>query len=421
MLLAALDAGVGLTGRLAARLGDRRQFVKVRHYYGEMFRQRVFGIAMGYEDGNDAARIANDPVFKEACGREAVRGERLASQPSLSRFENAITGRDLVSMGRELEDFVIERHAKRLGRKARVVTIDLDGTEDPTHGQQPFAFFNGFYDSWCYLPSLGFLSFDDEPEQFLFHARLRPGTAKGWRAVLPLLYRTVPKLKESFPKARIRVRLDAGFACPRMFELLEELGVEYVVAMAGNTRLLAAVEPFLAKARVANKASGESERVYGEVSYAAETWPHERRVVVKAEVLAGEPPRDNPRFTVTNSRRGAQFVYEDFYCARGDSENRIKELQRELALGRTSCSSFLANQLRVLEAATAYVLYQELRLRVRRTELGRAQVGTIRVRLLKVAVTVVQSVRRLVFHFPAAYPWKDLWQRVALAVGAVPG
>jgi hypothetical protein len=438
VLLGALDRGVKLTDRLVRCFSDPRERAKVEHEIGELFRQRVFSIAAGYADQNDAAVLGDDPVLKEVCGRGAG-GARLASQSTLSRFENAFVvgkrgsrfarARELVAATRALEDFVIERHAKRLGPKARLVTIDLDPTDDPTHGQQAFSFFNGHYDSWCLLPLLGFLTFDDEPEQFLFHARLRPGNATAVRAAFPLLRRVVPKLRGAFPKATIRVRLDGGFACPRTFAILEELGVEYVVGIPGNKRLDRAAGRVRGEARRRAKASGEAVQVFGEILYRPKpkskkkpwlSWPRRRRIVVKAEVvvLDGREPRENPRYVVTNLVRSPEAVYE-IYRGRGESENRIKELHHGLELDRTSCSNFLANQLRVLSTATAYALFQELRLRARRTELARAQVSTLRDRLLKIGARVVESVRRIVLHFPAVYPWRDAWRALARAIGAV--
>jgi hypothetical protein len=438
ILLGALDRGIGLTERLVGFFADPRERTRVQHEIEDLFRQRVFSIAAGYADCNDAAVVGNDPVMKEVCGRGA-NGAPLASQPTLSRFENAWLrgkggksrlgrGRELVAMARALEDHVIERHAKRRGRKTKLVTIDLDPTDDPTHGQQTFAFFNGHYDSWCFLPLLGFLSFDDEPEQFLFAARLRPGNASATRAAFPLLRRVVKKLRQAFPKAKIRVRLDGGFACPRLFAILEELGVEYVVGIGGNARLDRLAAPFRREARTRAAASGKSEQVFGEVLYRPKkkskkkpwlSWPHRRRVVVKAEVvtLPGSQPRDNPRYVVTNLGLKPEAVYE-IYRGRGDSENRIKELHHGLELDRTSCSGFLANQLRVVATAIAYVLFQEMRLRAHRTELARAQVSTLRERLLKIGARVVKSSRRVVLHFPAAYPWQELWRTIAREAGA---
>ena len=418
VLLGALDSGIRLTERLGSVLPDVRQATKVVHPYLDQFRQRVFSVAAGYADCNDAAKLSSDPILKECCGREAFEGDDLASQPTLSRFENAFTGRTLVDFAREIEDFVIERHRKRLGRKARKIVIDLDPTDDPTHGQQTFSFFNSHYDSWCFLPLLGFLSFNDEPEHYLFHARLRPGYATARRGSLRLLRRLVPKLRTAYPRAEIYVRLDGGFAAPDTFAILEELGVKYVVGMGKNVKLKALSEPSMERARRKQKESCETEQVYTSIRYRAKSWNRIRRVVVKSEVtvLPGREPRDNPRFVVTNMAGKAKELYQ-FYGGRGDSENRIKET-KELDIGRTSCESFLANQLRVLITATAYILYQELRLRAKRTELARAQVGTLRERLVKIAARVMVSVRRIVLHLPENAPWREAWRRIALASGA---
>ena len=438
VLLGALDRGIGLSARLVRLLTDPRESLKVRHGIPELFRQRVFSIAAGYADCNDAAVVGNDPVLKEVCGR-GVDGAALASQPTLSRFENAwvegkhanrlARARELVRMGREFEDFVVEQHRKRLGRRAKLVTIDLDPTDDPTHGQQAFTFFNGHYDTWCYLPLLGFLTFNNEPDQFLCVSRLRPGNATAPRNSFPVLRRLVAKLRAAFPKATIRVRLDGGFACPRTFALLEELGVEYVVGLPGNKRLDRLAGRLRRDARVLQKASGKAEQVFGETLYRPKkkskkkpwlSWPRRRRVVVKAEVVTifGSDPRDNTRYVVTNMKLRPEAIYE-IYRVRGESENRIKELHHGLEFDRTSCSGFLGNQLRLLATATAYVLFQELRLRMSRTELARAQVSMLRDRLLKIGARVFKSVRRIVLHFPAAYPWQDLWRAVACKVGAV--
>jgi hypothetical protein len=359
--------------------------------------------------------------MKGVCGRNPLRDGALASQPTLSRFENAPKGRELVDMQRVLGQVVINHHMRRLKGDARLITIDLDGTEDPAHGQQAFVFFNAHYDSHCYLPLLGFLTFDDEPEQHLCFARLRPGNAREPRVSMAFLGWVVPKLRRAFPKARVRVRLDAGFAVPHVFAKLERLRVEYVVCIGENARLKRQAEPFLVEARSLTSQTGETVQVFGDIRYAADKWPHERRVVVKAEVALhpGRPPKDNPRYIVTNLRNRPERAYE-IYRARGDVENRIKELHHGLQIDRTSCSKFLANQFRVLFAAAAYVLFQALRHVARGTELARAQVCTLRERLLKIGTRVAESARRVVLHFPIAYPWAALWRRIALSIGALP-
>lgn len=426
VLLRAVDDRVGLTEALAACLKDRRDPSKVAHEVGELFRQRVFGIAAGYPDGNDAAILGADPVLKEVCGRRGVSGDDLASQATLSRFESRVSAREAVTMGRTLETFVIQQHRARLKGRAKRITIDLDPTEDRTYGQQTFSFFNGHYDSWCFLPQLGFLTFDDEADQHLFHARLRPGNSRCWRGALPLLRRTVAQLREAFPRAVIRVRLDAGFCCPRTLLVLEELEVEYVVAIPGNSRLDGKAKRLLAQARRSVKETGQSAKVFGEFRYAPrnkskkkKVWPRRRRIVVKAEVVVhpGREPKNNPRYVVTNLRLPPKVVYADVYCGRGEIENRIKELNLGLALGRTSCTRYVANQLRVLMTAAAYVLFQQLRLKAAKTDLARAQVPTLRERLIKIGARAIESVRRLVLHMPAACPWRESWIAVAMAVG----
>ena len=421
LLLSAVDRKLGLTKALSHALVDQREPRKVRHRLDEILRQRIYGIALGYPDGNDSARIGHDPLLKLTCGRSVADEQGLASQPTLSRFEHAVGGRELVGMGRSLEAAVI-RQLKRRHPRARLITIDLDTTDDPTHGQQDFSFFNGHYDRWCFLPMLGFLSVDDDPEQVLFHARLRPGNAAGTRTVAPVLRRTVDRLRRLFPRSRIRVRLDGGFAQPRLLDLLEELGVEYLVAVPGNKVLLRKAEPRMRLARHFAAQSSQSRHVMDECVYRAKTWSVWRRVIFKAEVVChpGRAPRDNARFVATNlDRMGPERIY-GLYRKRGDVENRIKELLGDLEIGRTSATSYLANQLRVLMVAAAFVLCQELRARMKATEMWRCQVATMRLRLFKVAALVTESVRRVVLSMPAGHPWRELWCLAARRLGAIP-
>jgi hypothetical protein len=421
VLLKAADRRLGLIARLAAALVDERQPGKVHHALADLLGQRIYGLALGYEDANDAARLADDPMHKLLLGRDPVTGDALASQPTLSRFENDVTRGELVRMGEGLFETVLERHRRRR-RKVRRITIDLDVTDDPTHGAQQMAFFNGFYDTWCYLPMLAFLTFDREAEQCLCAAALRPGNSPTHAGALTLLKRIVGRLQERFPRARILVRLDAGFAEPELFEFLDTVGVDYVVAMAKNKVLEREVDLDLIVAKVLSDATGRTEHVYTDFAYAAGTWSRERRVVCKAEVvrLEGREPRLNARFVVTNLAGKARRIYERTYCRRGDAENRIKELF-DVAFDRTSCSRFTANQFRVLLAAAAYVLLQELRLAARGTAWARAQVATLRLELLKIGVQVIASVRRLVLRLPAAFPYREGWCTIALKIGATPG
>jgi len=424
ILLKAAERPYGLLDGFARCLVDARQARKVRHSLHDLVAQRVFGLACGYPDANDADRLGEDPIQKLLLGRDPLGGNALASQPTVSRFENAVGRTALYRMGRELAYAVIERHRRRLHGRARRITIDLDPTDDPTHGAQQLSFFNGHYDTWCYLPVLGFLTFDDEPEQYLFAAILRPGNAPATRGAVGLLVRTLALLRLAFPDARFRVRLDGGFAAPDLLDFLDaERGVDYVVAIGENAVLTRAAAPLMAIARPLAEQSGETAHVYGETRYQAGTWNQPRRVLIKAEVvrLSGRDPRDNPRFVITNLRQTPRFLYETVYCGRGDVENRIKELHHGLDLDRTSCCRFWANQLRVLLTAAAYVLMQELRLRAHGTALARAQVGTLREALFKLGTHVVRSVRRVVLHLPQAYPHLAAWRLIAGRLGAAAG
>lgn len=422
ILLKACDATLGLSRRLAACLVDRRQEGKVEHTVRDLLRQRLFGIACGYADGNDAARLGDDPIHKLLLDRDAISGAMLASQPTLSRFENAATRADLYRMGEALAESVIERHRRRLGRRCKRITIDLDPTDDPTHGGQQLTFFNGHYDTWCYLPVAGFVSFNDEPDQYLVTYVLRPGNAPATRGAIGILRRLLERLREAFPRARVLVRLDGGFAAGELFEFLEGQGCDYVVAMAKNKRLARRAERLMGTARRLSRRCGKTAHVYGQTRYAARRWKLVRRVIIKAEVTRhpGRAPKMNPRFVVTNLKVPPRRLYEKIYCARAEIENRIKELHHGLEIDRTSCPRFLANQFRVLLTAAAYVLMQELRRRAAGTSLARAQVSTLRERLLKLGARIERSVRRIVLHLPRSAAYQHEWRRIALAVGAVP-
>jgi Transposase DDE domain group 1 len=425
VLLKAGDQRLGLTEALAACLKDERQVGKVRHELDELLTQRIMAIACGYEDANDAARLASDPVHKLLVGRDPVQGEDLASQPTLSRFENSVDRKELFRMAEALADTVIERHRERLHGRARLITIDLDPTDDATHGAQQQTFFNWYYDSYCYLPMVGFLTFDQEAEQYLVTAVLRPGNAPGSAGAVGILRRLIERLRTAFPGARIRVRLDGAFAAPEVLYFLDcQPKVEYIVNLPANAVLLRKAESAMKSARRKSKGSRRTEHVYGECQYRTrQTWPWKRRVIYKAEVVRaeGKEPKDNPRFAVTNMKQSPKWLYKEVYCQRGDLENRIKELHYGMEIGRTSCTNFWANQFRVLMTAAAYVLMQELRLGLVGTASARAQVSTLRERFLKIGTRVVASVRRIVLHLPESFPYLDNFRCLALSLGAHPG
>ena len=425
ILLKAADRRLGLTEGLAACLEDERQAAKIDHEVKELLGQRIMAMACGYEDANDAARLASDPVHKLLVGHDPEQGEDLASQPTLSRFENSVDRKEVLTMAEVLADSVIERHRKRLRGRARLITIDLDPTDDPTHGAQQLTFFNAHYDTYCYLPVVGFLTFEQEREQYLVGAVLRAGNVTAAAGAVGILRRLIARVKEAFPDAKIRVRLDGGFAAPEVLAFLDcEPKVEYIVNLAANAVLKRKAEAAMKRARRAAQASGQTEHVYGECLYRTRTsWPWKRRVIYKAEVVCaeGKEPKENPRFVVTNMKQGPQWIYEQVYCPRGDLENRIKELHYGMEIGRTSCTDFGANQFRVLMTAAAYVLMQELRLGLAGTASAQAQVSTLRTRFLKIGAEVVASVRRIVLHLPRTFPYLETFHRLALNLGAPSG
>jgi hypothetical protein len=419
LVLKAVDAALGLTAAMAGGIYDRREPGKIQQPLVDLIRQRVFGLACGYTDCNDAARVADDAIHKLLVDRDPLAGAALGSQPTLSRLENAVRAPDVYRLTETLADTVIAIHRRRRRGRTRLITIDVDPTDDPTHGQQEFAFFNGHYDTWSYLPLVGALTFDDEREQYVVGAVLRPGNSSA-RGTRPLLTRLFAKLRGAFPRARLRVRLDAGFAGEALLTFLEAEAVEYVVSVAPNRTLDKRARRLMGRVRALSRASGRSERLFGETRYAARRWSRPRRVILKAEVVQhpGREPKNNPRFVVTNLSAPPAEVYE-IYCARGDMENRIKELKHGVAVDRTSCSRFRANAFRVLLAVAAYVLLQELRRAARGTRCADAQVSILRERLLKVAAWVECSVRRVVVHLPRSFPWLRPWRQIACAVGAM--
>lgn len=423
ILLKAAERRYGLIDSWTDCLTDTRQAGKVDHSLGELLAQRIYSIACGYPDANDAARLAADPIHKMLLERDPVTGLDLASQPTVSRFENAVGPKELYAMSEALAVSVIQRHAERLRHRVHRITIDLDPTDDPTHGAQQLSFFNGHYDTWCYLPVLGFISFNEEAEQYLCAAVLRPGNVTAARGAVGILRRLLLLLRHFLPGVCIRVRLDGGFAHPQVLAFLEtQPKLEYIVAMAKNAVLKRKAKPAMRQARKLSQRSGKTEHVYSEARYAAQSWPHPRRVILKAEVVRaeGKEAKDNPRFLITNMKQSPQWLYEQVYCQRGEIENRIKELH-DLQMDRTSCSQFWANQLRVLLTAAAYVLMQELRLRAAGTHCARAQVWMLRERLLKLGARVLTSVRRVVVHLPASFPFQAAFRQVALALAASSG
>ena len=404
MLIAEIDRQHGVTARIAEGLSDRREEKKIQQPLVDMVRQRVYQILAGYEDCNDAAQMAGDAVLKLAVNRCPESDRDLASQPTLSRFENAVSRTDLYRASAALVELFIAQT-----RAPQRIILDIDPTVDPTHGSQQLSLFNGFYDTHCYLPVLIFGSADGGPHRPVASV-LRPGNASAGASARSILQRIVAQLRQAWPHTQILIRGDSGYALPELYDWCEaEPGVDYLFGLPINSRLKQLVEPHLLDARLQYLLHGAKMRLLRETRYAAHTWPHQRRVIMKAEV---SDQGDNPRFVVTSLQHGTTEEIYQLYADRGDAENRIKELKDDLAADRTSCTRFVANQFRLLLHTTAYALICLLRAHLAGTPLATAQAGTLRVKLIKVGVRVRQTVRKVWLHFASAYPLKHLWETI---------
>jgi hypothetical protein len=392
LLLREADRALGLTRRLAACLTDPRDPARITHDLETMLRQRVFAIALGYEDLNDHATLRGDPLMQLLAERAGT----LASAPTLCRWENAV---DRASMWR-LAEVLVEAFIASFQAPPGELVLDFDATDDLVHGKQEERFFHGYYDGYCFLPLYVFCG------DRLLCAYLRPSNidaSKHTRAILKLL---VQRLRETWPGVRITLRADSGFCRYKMLRWCENNDVSYIVGIARNKRLERMARPFTDLAGTLFRQEQTKQRLFGEVRYGASTWDRQRRVIVKAEHLPGKPEgKANTRFVVTNLPGDPRALYDGVYCARGDMENRIKEQQLGLFADRTSCHRFTANQFRVLLSAAAYVLVEHLRrVGLAGTELAKAQVTRIRLDLFKIGASIVVSARRVVLHLASGYP-----------------
>ena len=409
LLLRELDQRYRLTEKVAGCLQDPRESHKVKHDLLTLVRQRLFAIAQGYEDNNDAATLARDPVFKIMAGRTPETSEDLASQPTLSRFENRVTTKDL----RRLSDWLLQLYLKAHPGPRKVIVLDMDATDDPTHGQQQLSFFHGYYEEHMYHPLLVF----DGESGFPLAAVLRPGNTHASHRALAVLKRLIKKLKKAYPGALILFRADAGFAVPALYRYLERQEVRYVIGFITNNRVVEKAAPLLKKTQTAYQATGEKQRLFTAFSYQAESWTRPRRIIAKVEYTRLGA---NQRFVVTNLVRNPQFVYDEIYVLRGDVENRIKELKLDLKADRLSCHRFLANQFRLLLHTAAYCLFWLLRRHLQGTELATAQVNTLRLKLLKIGARIRETSRRIWVHLASGYPYRDLLAELLQKLRASP-
>ena len=408
LLLRQMDDRLRLIKSMAAVLADQRDPVFVRHRREEQLRQRVFQIAMGYPDCNDADRLRHDPLLKTVCDASPAQPFGLSSQPTLSRFENAMDAASLQKIAALFE----QQYVQSLPEDTTHVILDIDTTDDPTHGQQQLTFYHGFYEQHMYHPLMVF----DASTGELITVLLRPGNAHSSRSAMLILRRVIRLIKARFPAAHVLVRGDGGFCVPRILLGLEELNtqlqnVDYLFGIAQNSRLLTLGGAWIQLAAGQHAATEEHVRLFGVFRYAAASWPRERRIIIKAEHAE---KGSNPRFIVTSSEESQARDWYEAYCARGQCENWIKDFKNAVFADRLSCSSFVANAFRLWLHAMAYRLMHALRTECcSGLQMACMQLDTLRLRLIKVAAIVTESARRILVRLPKAFPWAQQWAQLS--------
>ena len=397
LLLRQADRRVGLTAGVAIALGDERRQASCEHDVRSLVRQRVYALALGYEDLNDHQTLRADPGLQTAVERD----EPLASSPTLCRWENRADRDAAWAIHRVLVERFIASHQ----RPPRRLILDFDATDDAVHGNQEGRFFHGYYDHYCFLPLYVFCG-----SQVLV-SYLRPSSADPARHVWAILALLVKRLRQEWPQVEIVFRGDSQFCRWRLLAWCERHEVGYIVGLAKNSRVQAQAAELMEAARATFVETGAKQRLFADLVYAAGTWDKPRRVIAKAE--HGDLG-SNPRFVVTNLNGEAQMLYDTVYCARGEMENRINEQQLDLFADRTSCHRWWPNQFRLLLSSLAYTLLEAIRrLALRGTELARAQCGTIRLKLLKIGAVVVRNTRRVRFILSSGYPLQALFFQAA--------
>ena len=409
LLLGATDRAIGLVDRFASCFSDARSPVLIEHAVRTLVGQRVFGLALGYEDLNDHDELRHDPMMAVLAGKLAARRRDCApvagkstlnrlelSRPAPSRYHKI--SHDEAAIEGLFVDLFLEAHS----RAPKQIILDLDATDDPLHGHQEGRFFHGYYDSYCYLPLYVFCG------RHLLAAKLRRSNIDAAAGSVEEMARLIGQIRRRWPRVRILLRADSGFARDALMNWCERSRVDYLFGLARNARLTAEIEAELVEAQDEATRTGKPARRFHDFTWRTlDSWSRERRVVAKAEWTGGEA---NPRFVVTSLARrevGAQYLYEQVYCARGEMENRIKECQLDLFADRTSAHTMRANQLRLWFASMAYVLLAALRrIGLGHTQFAQATCGTIRLRLLKIGALVTISVRRIKIAMASGCPYQ---------------
>jgi hypothetical protein len=409
LLLGAADRAIGLIERFAGCFVDRRDGMLIEHEVRTLVGQRVFGLALGYEDLNDHDHLRHDPLFAVLAGKLAARRKdcaAVAGKSTLNRLElsraEPTKYHKIAHDGAAIEDLLVEVFVEAHERAPSQIVLDLDATDDPLHGEQEGRFFHGYYDCYCYLPLYVLCG------RHLLASKLRRSNIDASAGSVEEVARIVARVRRRWPRTRLLLRADSGFAREALMAWCEANDVDYVFGLARNERLSGEIEGQLAAAQAESQRTGRPARRFKDFLWTTrDSWSRRRRVIAKAEWTAGKA---NPRFIVTSLGRHevkARPLYEKIYCARGDMENRIKECQGELFADRTSSATMRANQLRLWFASMAYVLLCALRrIALSHTRFAKASCGSIRLALLKIGALITVSVRRVKFAMASGYPYQ---------------
>jgi DDE family transposase len=404
--LRAFDQRHHLTRDWAAGLSDPRQHDRLRHDSLALLRQRIYQIVAGYEDANDADRLRHDPLLQIVADQKL--GDALGSQPTLSRWENTPSARDLVHTNDRLCQQFIGVCGDQVRQRGEIL-LDIDSTDDPTHGQQQLSFFNGGYGQHMYHPMLIF----ERHTGCLLAARLRPGTASSHARIVPMLLRLVPRLQSAFPGVKIKLRGDAGFALPLLYQFCEFFAIEYALGIPANCVFKRRAQPRQKQLQRRYRRTQLPQRSFSSFRHRARSWPRQRRICYKAEHTA---TGTNLRFLITNCDGPASQVFA-FYNDRGECENRIEEFKNGFRADRLSCHRFLANSFRLFLHAAAYNLVNFFRLQLP-LPWRSAQIETLRAKLFKIGARVRQTARCVRFHLATSWPFQNWFRDVAFAVNS---
>jgi hypothetical protein len=406
LFLREVETRIGMISKMTDSLRDRRHSGYVKHQLLELFKQRVFQIACGYEDGNDSNELRNDPIIKIACERLPDEDPALASQPTISRFENSLSRTDLYRIAEAFVDVFIDSYSEA----PEGIILDIDDTDDLTHGHQQLALFNAYHGDYCYMP----IHIYEGRSGKLITTVLRPGKRPSGKQIVSIVKRVVRKIRQAWPEVGILLRADAYYCCPAVFDFCEENDIKYVLGFKPLSPLVREVKPFIKEASKRFDLQKRPVKMFIETLYQAKSWPRARRVIVKVEYNA---LGSNTRFIITNLEHwNRRFIYQTVYCDRGTMELMIKEHKNHLMSDRTSCTSFSANQFRLFLHSAAYVIYHTFRrLHLKGTEWASAQFDTIRCKIIKIGARIIQRTRKIRIHLPTSFPWKDELQKIWLS------